>query len=78
MQIERNVGGADRITRLGLGAVLLGTGVFTHMSKPARIATGVLGAIGLATGIAKYCPVSKAFHVNTYKEEPETSSLSTQ
>lgn len=65
MAIECNVGGKDRIARIGLGAALLGTGIASKISAPIRIAAGVLGTAGLITGLIKYCPVSRAVGLNT-------------
>lgn len=64
-QMECNVGGADRIARVGIGAVLIGVGIGARLGVPFRIAAGTLGAIGVATGLLRYCPISKAFNVNT-------------
>ncbi|HOM73106.1 MAG TPA: DUF2892 domain-containing protein [Armatimonadota bacterium] len=65
MRVECNVGGTDRTTRIGIGAALLGLGLLASMSKPLKIASSVIGAVGLTTGLARYCPVSKALHINT-------------
>lgn len=64
-RVSCNVGGADRAVRLGVGATLIGLGIGTHIPKAARIAMGAVGAVGLITGISKYCPVSQALHLNT-------------
>jgi hypothetical protein len=60
-----NVGGVDRTARMSIGAALLGTGIFSHLNKPLRVAMGALGAMGLTTALMRYCPVSKAFGKNT-------------
>ncbi|MEN6372000.1 MAG: DUF2892 domain-containing protein [Armatimonadota bacterium] len=65
MRMECNVGGADRIARIGIGAALLGTGFLVPISKPLKVAAGIAGTVGLITGLARYCPVSRAFHLNT-------------
>lgn len=65
MAMECNVGGTDRVARIGIGAALLGTGLLTKLNTPLRVAAGVLGAAGLVTGIIRHCPVSQAIGMNT-------------
>lgn len=71
---ECNVGGTDRIARLSIGSLLLGAGLIAPTSRAIRIAIGVLGAAGLVTGLARYCPASKALGRNTCKV-PKTISF---
>ncbi|MEN6520196.1 MAG: DUF2892 domain-containing protein [Armatimonadota bacterium] len=65
MRMECNVGGTDRIARIGIGTALLGTGILAPISKPLKVAAGIAGTVGLVTGLARYCPVSQVFHLNT-------------
>lgn len=65
MRLECNVGGKEKIARIGIGAALLGTGLLAPIGKPLRIISGVVGTMGLVTGLTSYCPASKAFHRNT-------------
>jgi hypothetical protein len=59
--MKRNVGRTEQVVRivLGLGIILLG---FYYRSW--------WGAIGLApiiTGLIRYCPISAAFGISTYR-----------
>ena len=65
MAVACNVGGIDRTARIGFGAVLLGTGLLAPVGTPLRVASGVLGAVGLVTGLTRYCPVNQAMGRNT-------------
>jgi len=67
--MRQNVGGLDRAIRLDLGAVLLVAGLCVHSTLLI-----ILGAIGLGTGAAGYCPLYVPFRICTArsnKERPE-------
>lgn len=57
---HHNVGGLDRGIRLGLGAVLLPAGLYFHSTLLL-----ILGAIGLVSGAAGYCPLYLPFGICT-------------
>ena len=62
MNIKSNVGGADKIARIVIGAVLIGlalTGVIG--------AWGWIGVLPLATGLINFCPAYSIFGINTCK-----------
>ena len=67
--MKRNVGGWDRLLRIGAGAALVGLYL---AKKTPRNAWGnaSLGAGSelLATGLIGYCPVSHALNVNTRRK----------
>jgi len=62
VNIKSNVGGADKIARIVIGAVLIGlalTGVIG--------AWGWIGVLPLATGLINFCPAYSIFGINTCK-----------
>lgn len=62
MNMKTNVGGADKIARIVIGALLIGLAL-----------TGVIGAWGwigilpLATGLLNFCPAYGLLGINTCK-----------
>jgi hypothetical protein len=69
-----NVGGIERIARITVGIVLLIVGFTVPMSSTWQIVAFVLGAIGLGTGLIKYCPLNSVFGFNTCKSKEQTST----
>ncbi|PWV78165.1 hypothetical protein DER72_10641 [Halomonas sp. A11-A] len=62
MNMKSNVGGADKIARIVIGAVLIGlalTGVIG--------AWGWIGVLPLATGLLNFCPAYGLLGINTCK-----------
>jgi membrane-associated protease RseP (regulator of RpoE activity) len=62
MNIKSNVGGADKIARIVIGALLIGlalTGVIG--------AWGWIGVLPLATGLINFCPAYGLLGINTCK-----------
>jgi hypothetical protein len=62
MNMKSNVGGADKIARIVIGALLIGlalTGVIG--------AWGWIGVLPLATGLFNFCPAYGLLGVNTCK-----------
>lgn len=62
MKSNVNVGGADKIARIVIGAVLIGlalTGVIG--------AWGWIGVLPLATGLLNFCPAYGLLGINTCK-----------
>jgi hypothetical protein len=49
--MKPNVGTADRIVRIGVGAALIGLAAFSVIG-----AWGYIGLVPLATGIFRFCP----------------------
>ena len=61
-----NVGGTDRILRLGVGFGLLGAAWLTpNLSKWARIGMLVAGAEAIYTAATQHCPISEALGYST-------------
>nr|WP_315466203.1 DUF2892 domain-containing protein [uncultured Rhodoferax sp.] len=58
--MKANVGGIDRIIRIGAGAVLVGLAATGTMSW-----WGWLGAVPLATGLMGWCPPYAMFGFST-------------
>jgi len=70
--MERNVGGYDRLARLVVGPVLLIAGVaslaqFLPLGLPIAAVALVAGAILLATGAMRQCPLNSLLGINTCK-----------
>ncbi len=66
-----NVGGVDRSARLGLASMLVGLAVLKKIKGHLRIIAGILGVLGLLSGIMRYCPISKILGRNTCEQKPE-------
>ncbi|MFT4889362.1 MAG: hypothetical protein ACI9YT_000271 [Halobacteriales archaeon] len=70
--LEENVGGTDRLLRLGLGAIalFLGVGTVTLLLRP--VAGGVLVVLGgvlLGTALARRCPINRLRDVDTSRRD---------
>src|SRR5688500_3078630 len=63
-----NVGGLDRVLRLGLGFGLLGAGwLATGMNKWARIGMLAAAAETIYSAATRHCPISEALGYSTCK-----------
>jgi len=62
--MQCNVGGTDRSLRILLGLVLIAVGSFALSGVLAWLAYAI-GAIGLITGVSRFCPANALFGVNT-------------
>lgn len=70
--MERNVGGYDRLARLVVGPILLIVGVgsiaqLLPVGLPIAAVALLVGAILLATGAVKQCPLNSLFGIDTCK-----------
>ena len=65
MAAQCNVGGVDRTARLTVGSALVSAGLFTRMPTSLKIASVVLGTVGLVTGLVGYCPINQMAHFDT-------------
>ena len=61
--MKRNVGSADRVIRLVLGAVIIGAGVFYQSWW------GAIGAVLIATAAMSWCPPYAMLGINTCKKD---------
>ncbi|WP_135819839.1 YgaP family membrane protein [Halostella litorea] len=65
---DRNVGGTDRLARIGLGSVLVfvGTAVALALERPlVGAAVALFGAGMLASGVARRCLVNELLGLDT-------------
>ena len=70
MTFQRNVGGADRITRIVLGLVIMSVGAY--YGSP----WGLLGIVALSTGVFRFCPIYSIRRVSTCKARPVSGERS--
>ncbi|MBC7690222.1 MAG: DUF2892 domain-containing protein [Methylotenera sp.] len=66
MTLNKNVGSAERVARLGIGltaGALLLSGRFT---RPLEAFFGVVGLAGIFTGTTRYCPINHALGMNHF------------
>ena len=67
---EKNVGGADRLVRVVLGVVFLALAYFLQQYDLwVRAILGLVGVIGLVTGLLSHCTIYSLFGWSTRKEE---------
>ena len=62
--MKLNVGNIDRGIRIALGIALLALAFFGNIGGWGYVA-GVVGAVALVTGLARWCPAWAALGVNT-------------
>jgi hypothetical protein len=70
--IEVNVGGTDRLLRVGFGAIalFLGVAVVTLLARP--VVGGLLvlaGVVLLGTALARRCPINRVLGLDTHRDE---------
>lgn len=63
--MKKNEGTIDRISRVVVGGVLIGTGLTGIIPGAAGIAAGAVGAVLVATGAVGFCPLYAALGMNT-------------
>ena len=61
--MEKNVGRTDRVIRLVLGAIIIGTGFYLGN------AIGFIGLIPITTALVGWCPSYLPFGLSTCREE---------
>lgn len=85
MTMKKNVGGMDRIARLGIGSVLVLAGIAGYAGVLAlavgpfpQALTSVLlvlvGLILLVTGLVQVCPLNRFLGFDTYRRTPAEGS----
>lgn len=62
MDMKSNVGGADKIARIVIGALLIGLALAGVIG-----AWGWIGVLPLATGLFNFCPAYRLLGINTCK-----------
>lgn len=60
-----NVGGADRIARIIVGAILLIVGFTVSMPAFWQAIVFILAAVALITAFVRYCPANQMLGLNT-------------
>jgi hypothetical protein len=66
--MQKNVGGIDKMLRIGAGVVLLALGAFGPLGW-----WGLIGVVPLATGLLGNCPVYGLLGLNTCPLERRAS-----
>lgn len=69
--MDKNVGGIERVARLAFGALLIlaagaGLGGFLTVSAAIAVVGLVLGLVLLVTGSVQMCPINEALGIDTY------------
>jgi hypothetical protein len=62
--MEQNVGGLDRLFRIGVGFLSLAI-AYVMEDSLLQLVFGVVALIGLGTAITGYCPINKKFGLDT-------------
>ncbi|QLJ52502.1 MAG: hypothetical protein Sv326_0327 [Candidatus Fermentimicrarchaeum limneticum] len=68
MLTERNVGSLDRIIRLALGVLFLLLAFFVQAEQWAWILLGLIGIVGIVTGLMRHCTVYSLFGLSTVEK----------
>lgn len=66
-QLPCNIGPTEQKLRLGAGTALVAAAIFAPVGKRWKLGMAAFGALQLATGATRYCPVWHATGVNTNK-----------
>jgi hypothetical protein len=65
-----NVGGVERVIRVGVGIFLLSLGMFVELPIWSVFLSYVVGAVALTTGVIGYCPAWQSLGINTCPTKP--------
>lgn len=68
-----NVGGVDMVTRIVVGAALLGVAFVVPMGTVWQTVLLVAGVIALVTGAIRYCPLNALLGFNSCRKKPPQS-----
>ena len=68
--MNKNVGGLDRLFRIGVGLFSLAVAYATEDMK-IRLIFGAVAVIGLGTAAVGYCPLNQMFNLNTVKKKEQ-------
>ena len=60
-----NVGSMDSYVRLGIGVIFLLIVIFAPVTGGLKILFVVLAAVGLGTGLLKFCPLYRILGIST-------------
>ncbi len=64
--MNRNVGSAERVFRLGAGIAASAAALLLPELRGLRIPLTIVGFAGLFTGTTRYCPINQAFGIDNY------------
>ncbi len=68
MQLDKNVGKADKIVRFVLAAIFVGLILTGTVSGIFAVILGILAAIFVVTSLVSFCPLYYPFKLSTRKE----------
>jgi hypothetical protein len=68
MATASNVGSADSWIRLGVGIIFLLIVIFSSVTGALKILFVILAAIGIGTGLLKFCPLYRVIGISTCKK----------
>ena len=63
-----NVGSADSLVRLGIGIIFLLILIFSSVAGVLKILIVILAAVGIGTGLLKFCPLYRVLGISTCKK----------
>lgn len=66
--MKKNVGSTEKIIRLVIAIVALGTNFLIPLTGIVSIIALIVGAIAALTGLINFCPLWSIFGINTTKE----------
>ena len=66
---EKNVGKLDRAIRIFFGVILFSLAIFLHVGQIVRTILGLLGVIGIITGIMGHCIIYSLLKLSTLQIE---------
>ena len=69
MQLDKNVGRADKIVRFVLAAIFVGLILTGTVSGIFAVILGILAAIFVVTSLVSFCPLYYPFKLSTRKEK---------
>lgn len=69
MEIEKNVGGADKTIRIVVGVVMIALAMFADMTTGWRIVAWVVAAVSFLTAVSGFCPLNKLLGINTCRHK---------
>jgi quinol-cytochrome oxidoreductase complex cytochrome b subunit len=65
MATARNVGSTDSWVRLVIGVIFLLLLIFTSVAGTLKILFVIIAAIGIGTGVIKFCPLYRVLGIST-------------
>lgn len=72
MALTCNVGGTDKLARIGLGGALVALGLLADLGTTWTILAYAVAVIALLTALVGYCPLNALFGIDTCAPEQST------